>query len=291
MKSKGTENSEILSMTGFGHAESGAFSVEVRSVNHRYLEAYFRMPPFLNKFEIEFRKKLRDFFSKGRFDVAIQVNTELSNVVRVNDAFVSGIIGALKEIKNRFSLGGEITIDILAGLRDIFMTETAEVNEQELMTVFEQALSVLYTMRASEGEHIRQNLLGMVNQVESLLGVVTRTSGGLHEKIRQRVMTRFHEMMGDSSIDQNRLIQEALILADRADITEEITRLQSHIRQFRDILEIGGAVGRKLDFLLQEFFREANTMASKTPENEIVTAVIDMKNEIEKLREQVQNLQ
>lgn len=281
----------IQSMTGFGSAENGAFTVEIRSVNHRYQEVYFRTPPSLARYEIPLRKRVKEMFSRGRFDVSVQVNPELSSAVRVNTGFVAGLIDALRGIQRQHSLTGELSIDVIAEFRDIFITGTGEVNEEDLIMVFEKALAVLRDMRGTEGAYLAKDLLAIADRIGSSLEGIAAGTVNLKEKIMDRLTRRFRELLGDSALDQGRIIQEAFMLADRADVTEEITRLRSHLLQFRDILEQGGAVGRKLDFLLQEFFREANTIASKTSEYGIIGAVVDMKNEIEKLRELVQNIQ
>lgn len=282
---------EIQSMTGFGSAENDMFSVEVRSVNHRYMETYFRMSYVLNRYEVDLKKKLKDLFSRGRFDIAIQINPESGSMVRVNPGLVEGIVNALNKVKLKHSLAGEVTLDTIAGFRDVFVNETAEIEEQYLIDVFRTALLRLKDMRLAEGDTIGADLLLLLGRVETSLEKIERESDGIHEKIRQRVIERFHSLFSDQSVDESRLIQEASLLADKADITEELMRLRSHVQQFRSILDTGGTIGRKLDFLLQEFSREANTIASKTSECGIIADVVEMKNEIEKLREQVQNLQ
>lgn len=281
----------MQSMTGFGSAENGMFSVEVRSVNHRYLETYFRMPYVLNRYEVELKKRIKGLFSRGRFDIAVQISPESGMEVRVNSGLVEAIVNALGSMKQRYSIAGEITLDTIAGFRDVFSTETAEVKEQDVMDVFEKALVLLRDMRLAEGDTIHADLLLLLGNVETLLCKIEKETEGIHEKIRQRVIERFRSLFSDQSVDEARLIQEASILADKADITEELMRLRSHIQQFRSILDAGDTIGRKLDFLLQEFSREANTVASKTSECGIIADVVEMKNEIEKLREQVQNIQ
>lgn len=279
------------SMTGFGSGENDLFSIEIRSVNHRYMETYFRMPYVLNRHEVELKKMIKESFSRGRFDINIQINPESTSSVRVNTGLVGGLVSALDELRQEFSLSGEVTLDTIAGFKDVFISEATEIDEQELADVFRTALSRLADMRVAEGMNIKADLLLLLQEVELTLETIDRESHGIHEKIRNRVVERFHDLLSDHSVDEGRLIQEASIMADRADITEEIMRLRSHIQQFRSILESGGTIGRKLDFLLQEFSREANTIASKTSECGIIADIVDMKNDVEKLREQVQNIQ
>jgi len=279
------------SMTGFGSGENDLFSVEIRSVNHRYMETYFRMPYVLNRHEVQLKKMIKEKFSRGRFDIAVQINPESASIVKVNTGLIGGLVKSLNDVKQEFSLGGEVTLDTVAGFKDVFINETAEIDEKELKNVFQTALSRLNDMRVAEGTNIKSDLLLLLQDVERAIEKIERQSEGIHEKIRNRVIERFHALLSDHAVDEGRLIQEASMMADRADITEEIMRLKSHIRQFRSILDNGGTIGKKLDFLLQEFSREANTIASKTSECGIIADIVDMKNDIEKLREQVQNVQ
>ncbi|GBE33063.1 hypothetical protein BMS3Bbin05_01998 [bacterium BMS3Bbin05] len=283
--------SEIQSMTGFGGAENGVFSVEVRSVNHRYFDVIFRMPYFINRYEIELRKRLKDVFSRGRFEVNISVSPEKVSDIRVNEKLVAGIIESLKEIKKKFSVKGEIELALLTGFRDIVITENSSFDDDVLIQVFDQAVSRLYEMRVSEGSYIKGDLSEILKKIEIYVNDISNRSEGIIEKLRQRFTDRFNDLISNNPLDENRLLQEVLIMAERADISEELTRLKSHIKQFETIISTGGVIGRKLDFLLQEFLREANTIASKTSEYDIVSTIIDLKNEIEKLREQVQNIQ
>ncbi|MGW8272852.1 MAG: YicC/YloC family endoribonuclease, partial [Thermodesulfovibrionales bacterium] len=271
--------------------ESGSFAVEIRSVNHRFLDVYFRMAPSLARHEPVLRKMVREVFSKGRLDISIQTNPETTSALKVNSGYVSALVEALREIKERHGIGGDITIDSVAGFRDVFVTESAEVDTAELTAVFRNALHALRDMRIAEGGSMKEELTRIARDVEGLLSIVVRESFNHRERVRNRLVERLRELAAGVPLDDNRVLQEALFLADRADITEEIARLQSHIRQFHAILDEGGTVGRKLDFLLQEFFREVNTIGSKTDEAGVVSTVVEMKNDIEKLRELVQNIQ
>lgn len=284
-------SSRIQSMTGFGSSESTSFAVEIRSVNHRYLDIYFRMAPSLNRHEPLLRKMVREVFSKGRIDVSIQMNPETTSALKVNSGYVAALVDALREIKERHGIGGDVTIDVVAGFRDVFASESAEVDTGELAGVFRSALDALLEMRLAEGWSMREDLTRIAGNVERLLNVVVGASLNHRERVRDRLIERLKDLAADAPFDDNRVLQEALLLADRSDITEEIARLQSHLGQFQAILEEGGTVGRKLDFLLQEFFREVNTIGSKTDEAGIVSTVVEMKNDIEKLRELVQNIQ
>jgi len=281
----------LQSMTGFGSAEHDLFTVEIRSVNHRYLDAFFRMPHYLNKYEIELRKRLKERFARGRFEVNISVSPEKGSDIRINDAFVAGLLEALSEIKERYAVEGSVTLDLLAGFRDILVTEEPPVDDDALLKVFDEAVERLGRMREAEGDNIRKNLLEMLGTVEGHVEHIVGESAGLVTRMRDRLAKRLKDLADTAQMDEGRVMQEVAMLAERADISEELDRLKSHIKQFREIIARGGVVGRKLDFLLQEFFREANTIASKTSEHDIVSTVIDMKNEIEKLREQVQNIQ
>lgn len=281
----------MQSMTGFGGAETGMFSVEIRSVNHRFFDVYFRMPSMLNRFEVALRRRLKKVFSRGRLEVNIAVKPEKEGGITINDGVAAGVIRSLNEVKERFSLEGEMTIDLLAAFKDILITDAYDFDDKELFETFDKAVSLLKEMRVSEGAGIKKELSEIVSKVDDYIGFIVKETDDLNEKLRLRVIKRFRELFNDAAVDEYRLIQEASILAEKADITEEIKRLQSHVGQFRNIIGEGEVVGKKLDFLLQEFMREANTIASKTSEYEIISTVVDMKNEIEKLRELVQNIQ
>lgn len=286
-----TGSSVLQSMTGFGSAESELFSVEIRSVNHRYFDAYFRMPNSMNRFEIDLRKRLKDVFSRGRLEVNITVSQEKTGEIRLNEELIAGIIKSLVDVKEKFVLKGDVTLDLLAGFKDVLIIDNVSLNERELTKTFNEAVSRLYEMRVTEGSYIKKDLFDMLEAVKEYVQNIVGESGNLKEKMKEKFLKKFNDLLENNSIDENRLVQEAYLLVDRADISEELTRLQSHIKQFREIIDGGGTIGRKLDFLLQEFFREANTIAAKTSEYDIISIIVDLKNEIEKLREQVQNIQ
>jgi uncharacterized protein (TIGR00255 family) len=286
-----TDKAEMQSMTGFGSAGEGPFTVEIRSVNHRYFDVFFRTPNFINKYEIELKRRLKKNFSRGRFEVTVSVSPEKINEIKINDALIADIIRALDAIKENFSVKGDITLDLLTGFKDILVTDNASFDEQSLFITFDGAIKKLYDMRVSEGKYIKSELMEMLKTVEEYIRSIIDKSDGIQDKLRQRFIRKFMDLVDNSSVDEGRLVQEASLLAERADISEEVARLQSHIKQFTEIVSGGGPVGRKLDFLLQEFFREANTIASKTSEYGIISVIVDMKNEIERLREQVQNIQ
>lgn len=285
------ELSAIQSMTGFGSAEGELLSVEIRSVNHRYFDVYFRMPHFVNKFEIELRKRLKDVFSRGRFEVNIAVFPGKMGGIRVNEELIAGIVKSLEEVKEKFSLKGDVSLDLLAGFKDVLATDNSSLDESELTRTFDEAVSRLYEMRVAEGSYTEKDLSEMLESVKGYVHDIISESGDLKDKLRQRFFKKFNDLLENNGIDENRLVQEVSVLVERADISEELARLQSHIKQFKEIMDGGGTVGRKLDFLLQEFFREANTIAAKTSEYDVVSTIVDLKNEIEKLREQVQNIQ
>lgn len=285
------DHTEIQSMTGFGSAEEGPFTIEIRSVNHRYFDVFFRTPNFINKYEIELKKRLKGYFSRGRIEVTISVSSEKMNEIKVNETLITDIIRALDTIKESFSVKGDVTLELLTGFKDILVTDNTAFDEQNLFTTFDGAIKKLYEMRVSEGGNIKSELMEMLKTVENYVRSIINASDGIQEKLRQRFIKKFKELVDNSSVDEGRLVQEASLLVERADISEEVARLQSHIKQFTEIVSGGGSIGRRLDFLLQEFFREANTIASKTSEYGIISVIVDMKNEIEKLREQVQNIQ
>ncbi len=284
-------NIQFQSMTGFGAAQNEIMSIEIRSVNHRYFDVFFRAPGYLNKLEVELKKRLKEFFSRGRFEISISVNAEKISELAVNDELVSGIVRAFEHIKDKYSISGDISLELLSGYKDILISDNVEFEDEQVFDVFDDAVKRLTDMRIAEGKNIKDKLDEMLGNVRTAVNMISDKSAGISEKLRERYLAKMDDLIKRNIADESRLIQEASVIAERSDISEEIARLESHIKQFSEIMGSGGPVGRKLDFLLQEFFREANTIAAKTSELKVVSIVVDLKNEIEKLREQVQNIQ
>ena len=289
-------------MTGYGRMEAGDagshFSLEIRSLNNRYLDIQIKMPRGLAVLESRVKKTIQERFSRGRFDVSIIRNSEHERGGRlvVNEALAAQYIGILEDLKKRFELSGGVDLSLVAGLTDLItMTEEKDDPEnlwQILSKGLTQALDELDRMRREEGALLAQDIGERLNTVDRT-GLAIRAQVPVSvENTRKRMTETLNRLLNEQP-DPLRLAQEIAVLAERTDVTEELTRLECHMTQLRSLL--GGssheAVGRKLDFLLQEMGREVNTIASKAMDAQISMDVVNVKAELEKIREQVQNIE
>lgn len=280
----------IQSMTGYGAVEKAGFRIEARSVNHRFLDISFRMPPFLQPYEIQMRSVVKSLVTRGKVEIRISLTGEAGLQLGINRAFIKEFFTVLRDIKGELSLESEPSLDHLFWFRDLIFEEEPNYDPDELLDVLKDAMQKMVLMRETEGEHLKKALLESLDVLESHLSEVIKLSSNTFEQRYQKIRERLVELLGDS-VDETRLIQEAALLADRADIEEEIERIKSHTGQFRKIISQGGTIGRKMDFILQELLRETNTIGSKTSEYAISERVVHMKTEIERMKEQVQNIQ
>ncbi len=290
-------------MTGFGRAEavSGGrkIAVEMKSLNHRYLEVALRAPTMLSPFEIEIKKKIGEQFSRGRIEVTIRVDDgedmEAEGRLTLNLPKVHYYYDLLTKLKQEFTLPDEITLSIMAGFRDIFVPKendsVPDVAWIDLECILQDAMTTLIDMRQIEGEALKKDLLARIVIIKDNLDGVFRKAPTVVVEYRKRLTDRIKELTNGMVIDEARLIQEVAIMAEKSDITEEIVRMESHMAQFTDLLATGDSIGRKVDFLIQEMNREVNTIGSKSGDGEIARYVIEMKSELAKLREQVQNIE
>lgn len=279
------------SMTGFGGAEREGCRIEIRSINHRFLDIYVRAPAFLNQLEMPFRNMLKERFSRGKFDINVTVSPLASVEFSVDTAFVRRIYKGFKSLQEELSIGGEIDINSLIGLHGMFMETKQALDVDMVSDIFREACEDLYKMRVREGETLAVELRPVVESVgvmnEKIKGLAGRTVVNAKERFAERLQV----LLQGQEADPARVLQEAAVIAARLDISEEITRIESHVKQFVEILLSGDIIGRKLDFILQELNREVNTIASKSTDYEISRMTVEMKTAIEKVREQVQNLQ
>jgi uncharacterized protein (TIGR00255 family) len=291
----------IKSMTGYGRAETvfqdKSITVEAKSVNHRFLETFLRMPSALFPLEMEYKKKITERFKRGRIEVFIKFDGEGadSSKVNLNLEIARNYFDVLNRLKKEFNLKSPVTLKTLAGFRDIF-TPPAETKLSadflnQVEKTFLEALSMLINMRQEEG-------LAMFRDMQMRLKVITEILENIKSRAPQtiadyqkRLSERIKELTEGYAIDEARLAQEVAIMAERSDITEEIVRMHSHIDQFEALLQSNEAEGRKIDFLLQEMNREINTIGSKVSDVEITRQVIEVKSELGKLREQAQNIE
>lgn len=282
----------IQSMTGYGAAERDGYKVEIRSVNHKGLDIGVRMPSLLMQYEVEIRTRIRETFQRGKIDVLITVTGQGEPKVSVNSHLAKKMYEAFGQLQRELALPGTIGIEFFAGYRDLLLQSEPSADRDALFGVLEDAIACLRAMREAEGEAMVAELSRLLDVFESNYRSVCAASGGVVSRLREKMLVRVGELLGASDIDEIRVAQEVALLAQRCDVTEELARLRSHIDQFRaTIASADAAIGRRLDFLLQEMNREVNTTGSKADEIEIINLVIEMKNEIGKLREQALNIQ
>ena len=292
----------VFSMTGYGRAESGSRAgrlvVEVRSVNNRYLDIQVKMPRSLLALEQRVRKAVQERFGRGRFDVFITLNGDEGRTAQVVlDADLAGqYVAAFRELKERFGLQGDMDLSLLAGRPDIIVRDEGREDPESLWTTVRESLVIamngLQGMRTAEGAALAADMTARLGRIEQVAAAIQEQSPRIVGHARDRMAEAVKRLTGEQ-LDPARLAQEIALLAERTDVTEELTRLRSHLTQFRNMIERSGgdAVGRKLDFLLQEMMREANTVASKAMDADIARHVVDIKAELEKIREQAQNIE
>jgi uncharacterized protein (TIGR00255 family) len=293
----------MKSMTGFGRGAANgdgfAVSVEIKTVNNRYLDVHLRAPQELNSLEMDIRKRVKARLSRGRVDLNISFERSGAGATfDINQPVVSAYVDALREIQRQFNLSGDIDVTSIARLPGALSSPRDEMNEEALRGVeaaIEQALDSLEQMRTTEGAALAEEMRGRLSRIEGAIPTIESAAARLTDAYRERLHKRITELLSRESatieIDAGRLAQEVAYLADRSDISEELARLRSHVQQFREAIASTEEVGKRLDFVLQELNREANTVLSKTTELEIKEAALAIKAEVEKLREQVQNVE
>ena len=277
-------------MTGFGVAENNNFRVEIRSVNHRFIDISIKTPPFMNQYDITLRNILKERFQRGKFDITVLMSNHSSAQLILNKKIAKDIYNALQILQKELSIPGQITIDTIMEYRDLISEKEPNYDIDSLYSVFHEAVSDLEAMRKREGELIAKDVRKRIEQLVILNDQVKQQVPQNIVRLQEKITERLRIMLKDEAIDTNRILQEAVIMADKSDISEEINRIENHIKQFIYILDSSTIIGRKLDFLLQEVNREVNTLAYKSNDSNISKIVIDMKTEVEKIREQVQNL-
>lgn len=291
----------IASMTGYGRAEAVAggrsIAVEIRSVNSRYFEYSSRLPRGCAFLDDKLKKQLSAAISRGKVELNLTLQTleAADTVVEVNEALAASYRQALTKISETLELPLGATAADIARFADVLCVRRAQVDEEQLwqdvQAVCAVALENFLAMRRVEGERLQQDVLGRLDTIEALTGEIEQRSAGRVQAYTEKLYARLQELLGDRSIEESRLVTEAAIFADKTAIDEETVRLRSHIAQYREILSLSQPVGRKLDFLTQELNREANTIGSKAQDLDITRRVVDIKAEIEKIREQIQNIE
>ena len=289
-------------MTGFGRgafsSEAFGVTVEIKTVNNRYLDIHLRLGQELSAIEMIVRKRVGARLSRGRVDLNINFDRTGAATYEVNRPLIAGYVQALREIKEELGLAGEIDVNSLARVPGALTAARDGFDEGNIAGVesaLDQALDSLEQMRASEGAALAAEMRVRITKIEAEVPIIEAAAAGLADAYRQRLQKRVTELIARGSqaveLDSGRLAQEVAYLADRSDISEELARLRSHLEQFRSSIDADGEVGKRLDFLLQELNREANTVLSKSTEIAIKDSALAIKGEVEKLREQVQNVE
>ncbi len=291
----------IKSMTGFGRGHQVLngrdITVEIRSVNHRYYEFSSRLPRSLGYVEDKLKTLLQGRISRGKVEVSVLINNveAADEKITINHEIVKEYIDAMRSVKDEFGLVDDLSLSNILRIPDAFTVVKTETDEEQLWedirSTAEEALEHFISMRENEGERMKQDVLSRLAKIEEWVGVVETRSPMVVEDYRKRLYDKMCEVLSSTNIDENRILMEAGIFSEKTAVDEETVRLRSHIAQFRGLLESGEPVGRKLDFLVQEMNRETNTIGSKVQDIEVTRIVVDQKSEIEKIREQIQNIE
>ena len=291
----------IRSMTGFGRGtleEDGkSFVIEIKSVNHRYFDLNVKMPRTLISLEDRFRKAINEKVNRGKIDVFITQNTyEKEEIIaKFNKNIADSYVRCLEEIRSTYVVRDDISVSLIAKFPEVISlqknSEEVELIWESLAIPLKEALELLVEMREKEGLKLKEDMVKRCNNVRKLLEGVEFRAPQVAKEYKNKLEQRIKDMFNDSRIDENRIAMEVAIFVDKSNVDEEIVRLDSHIKQMIYTLNLNEAVGRKLDFIIQEMNREANTISSKASDLELVNIVIDIKNEIEKIREQAQNVE
>ena len=291
----------IKSMTGYGRAletvNGREFTVEIRSVNNRYLDCNVKMPRMLSFAEDAVKQAIKQAVSRGKVDVYISVKSEGGDETKVtlNTALLGQYLAAMRSMVEDHGVKDDISVSTVSRIPEIFTVEKPEIDEEQLLAdllqVVRKALEAYDAMRATEGAALDADLRSRGETILGLVAQVEEGNGKTVEDYRTRLENKLREVLANTAIDESRILTEAAIFADKVAVDEETVRLRSHLKQMNDMLTAGGAMGRKLDFLLQEMNREANTIGSKCTDVALARIVVDIKAELEKIREQTQNIE
>ena len=291
----------VKSMTGYGRAvetvNGREFTVELRSVNNRYLDCSVKLPRSLSFAEETVKQAVKATISRGKVDVFISVHSDGAADVKVslNAPMVEGYLAAMKQMVSEYGVQDDISVSLISRMPEVFTVEKPEVDEEQLlsdlMSVVNQALANYDAMRTTEGKALENDLRSRGNTILELVSQVEAGNGQTVIDYRTRLENKLKEVLANTAIDESRILTEAAIFADKVAVDEETVRLRSHLEQMNTMLANGGAIGRKLDFLLQEMNRESNTIGSKCSDVKLARIVVDIKAELEKIREQTQNIE
>lgn len=291
----------IKSMTGFGRCEvlkdSRKFTVELKSVNHRYLDVNIRMPKKLNFFETSIRTLLKSYADRGKVDIFITYEdlSQSQVSVKYNAALAAEYLKYLNQMAEEFSLDNDVRVSTLSRYPEVFTMEECSEDEDELWNGLKEALEGAFSqfveMRTKEGERLKEDILLKLDLLSEQIRFIEERSPQIIAEYRTKLEEKMRELLEDTQIDDNRIAAEVILFADKICTDEEVVRLKSHIRHMKETLEESNGIGRKLDFIAQEMNREANTILSKANDLDISNRAISLKTEIEKIREQIQNIE
>ncbi len=289
----------IKSMTGYGRGEKYgeiSWTVEMRSVNHRYLEVYVKLPKPWLSLEERIKNYIKGKISRGRIDVFVNICCDNMPVeIKIDKATINNYYNSLIEIKRDVGFEGPVSLSLLSIMPDLFTVEEKLPQEEDiwfsLKPAIVEAVENLIDMRKAEGKNLWEDILSRIEIVGDRVEMIKKHAESLLDDYRQKLLKHIQDIADDVSLDEERLEAEVILYTEKSNITEEIVRLQSHISQFKSIAEIEDSVGKKMDFIAQEMFREVNTIGSKSSQYSITREVIEIKSELEKIREQIQNVE
>lgn len=291
----------MKSMTGFGRAKQiingREYNIEIKSVNHKYNDINIKLPRNISYIEEMIRKQVSNKIARGKIDIYITFNNFSvdGKLVTINKDLAKLYINQLKELANETKINSNIEVIDVCKFPDILQIQTDEENEdcikEELSMCLEEAIQNLNDMKTKEGMKIKEDLIKRMDKVDVMVANIFEFSTGLIEEYVVKLKERIQDLLHTDIIDETRIAQETVIYSDKCSVEEELTRLKSHINQFRDLMELDLAIGKKLDFIIQEMNRETNTIGSKSVKLEITNLVIDIKTELENIREQIQNIE
>lgn len=291
----------IFSMTGYGRKEfeneEYKISVEIKTVNHKYCNIYTRMPSSLNSIEEEIKKYIKKRLKRGRIDVNIYLTEKGDNklTIKPNYGVLDQYYKILTDIQKRYKINSDVNLEMLTTYKDAIETEPNQIDEEKtletLLNILDEVINSVLDMRKDEGNQLRVDIEDNLNEIGNILNKLELKTDDIIDNHRQNMRRKINDLLENIDIDNDRLEQEIAIYADKTDINEEIIRIKSHLSQFKNRLEEGGVIGRKLDFLSQELNREINTIGSKSPDINITNEVVNMKSLVAKIREQIQNVE
>ncbi|MEN2985707.1 MAG: YicC/YloC family endoribonuclease [Thermodesulfovibrionaceae bacterium] len=281
----------IQSLTGYGISEKGAFRVEIRSLNHKFLEINIKLPSLLTKYEMELRELVKLKFQRGKIDITVSLNPkERVGKIYLNKELAKNLYSAFIELKKELSILGSIDISMFANFRELFIYEEEEPDINNLRAAFNEALEAVERMRIKEGENLKESLTNIIKNLEDNIKFLDSLVDMSYNKYIETLREKIKELL-ENKFDENKVIEQIVAYAQKTDIKEEVDRLKSHLSQFRELLKKGGVIGKQLDFILQEMQRESNTILGKSEDISVKNLAISIKTSIERLKEQIQNIQ